>query len=222
MRLPGTIEERLDVIRKERRWLLKDIDIAVLEDDGIRVDCSLAGVTTCIQLRLEPNDIQFLRGPKCADFALLLDRGGDAFEAHVLELKKSVGEKEWLHVQEQLEWAVVRLLAIAGVLGIHIQAVTVYTVFCNDKLSRESAPDPAGMKIPVGTSADPQRAAAARRWAEARRSWEQGRVHLKAFARDIEHRRIPADSTGIAAVTCCPHPVPADHATTWRFDPAHP
>lgn len=221
MRLPGTIEERLQVIQAERCLLLREVEVAELEDDGIHVGCSLAGFTTCIQLRLKPNDVQFLRERVCADFALLLARGEDAFEAHVLELKKSVGEKEWLHIQEQLEWAVVRLLAIAGVLGIHIQAVTVYTVFCNDKLSRESAPDPAAMKIPVGTSADPQRAAAARRWAEARRSWEQGRIHLKTFARDIEHRRIPAD-TGIAAVTCCPHPTPADHATTWRFDPAHP
>lgn len=82
MRLPGTIEERLEVILKERRWLLKETDIAELEDDGIRVDCSLAGVTTCIKLRLEPNDIQFLRRKRCADFALLLARGGDAFEAH--------------------------------------------------------------------------------------------------------------------------------------------
>lgn len=218
MRLPGTIEERLEVILKERRWLLKETDIAELEDDGIRVDCSLAGVTTCIKLRLDPHDIKFLRGGKCADFALLLARGGDAFEAHVLEFKKSVGEKEWLYVQEQLEWAVVRLLAIAGVLGIQIQAVTLYTVFCNDKLSRESAPDPVGMKIPVGPS-DPERAAAARRWAEARRSWEQGRLHLEAFARDIEHCRIPAN-TGRASISCCPHPTPADHATTWRLDPA--
>ncbi len=219
MKLPGSIEERLTVLHPERCRLLREKDVAGLEDHGLRIDCSLAGATRAVQLRLKPQDIQLLRGSVCADFALLLERGDDVFEAHVIELKKSVGEWEWVHIREQLEWAVVRLLAIAGVLGIRLQGVTTYTVLCNDKLARESSANLAGMKIPVGAPSTTDTGANVRRWAEARRSWESGRLRMEAFARSVEHRRIVTGEAGSAAVTCRLRATAAADETTWTFEP---
>ncbi|XYH99099.1 hypothetical protein ACMHYB_04840 [Sorangium sp. So ce1128] len=219
MRLPGTIEERLDLIRVERRRLLHAQDVAALEDAGVHVACSLAGATSCIQLRLEPQDVQFLREGVCADFALLLSRGDDVFEAHIVELKKTVGDKDWAHVQKQLEWAIVRLMAIAGVLGIRIDGVTVYTAFCNDKLARERSPNLVNMKIPVGPPDTSASDASARRWAEARLSWERGKLRMEVVGRDVEHRRIPANEAGRAWVACRPRSLPSEHETNWIFEP---
>ncbi|WP_438007916.1 hypothetical protein WME89_03880 [Sorangium sp. So ce321] len=219
MRLPGTIEERLDLIRVERRRLLHGQDVAALEDAGVHVECSLDGATSCIQLRLEPQDVQFLREGVCADFALLLSRGDDVFEAHIVELKKTIGDKDWAHVQKQLEWAIVRLMAIAGVLGIQIDRVTVYTAFCNDKLARERSPNLVNMKIPVGPPDTSASDASARRWAEARLSWERGKLRMEVVGRDVEHRRIPANEAGRAWVACRSRSLPSEHETNWIFEP---
>ncbi|WP_437997281.1 hypothetical protein WMF26_41630 [Sorangium sp. So ce185] len=222
MRLPGTIEERLAVIRAGRWKLLRATEIAELEDEGVRVSCSLAGAASCVELRLIPDDVQFLRETTCADFALLLARGDDAFEAHIVELKRSVGTNTWEHVQKQLEWAAVRLLAIAGVVGIRIDGVVAYTAFCNDKLARESSTNPASMKIPLGPSGILASDANVRRRAEARRSWERGSIWMKALGRDVEHRRIRANEVGTTAaghVACRPRSSPAEGDTTWLFEP---
>ncbi|WP_437936169.1 hypothetical protein [Sorangium sp. So ce341] len=222
MRLPGTIEERLAVIRADRWRLLRATEIAELEDEGVRVSCSLAGAAPCIELRLLPDDVQFLRERACADFALLLARGGDAFEAHIVELKRSVGKDTWEHVQKQLEWAAVRLLAIAGVVGIRIHGVVAYTAFCNDKLARETSTNPAGMKIPLGPSDASE--AKGHRWAEARRSWERGSIWMKELGRHVEHRRIQTNEVvpavaGRAAVACRPRSSPGADDTAWLLEP---
>jgi hypothetical protein len=220
MRLPGTLAERLEVICPNRRRLLRETEIATLEDAGLRVDCALDGAAACILLRLKERDVQFLRELVCADFALLLDRGEDAFEAHVVELKKSVDPKTWGHLQEQLQWAVVRLLAIAGVLGVRIDAVTVYTAFRRDRLAKELSPNPAAMKIPVAPAHPRAGDAGALRWAEARRSWERGRVRMEVFGAEVEHRRIQANEAGRAAVTCRLRSSPGDDGTRWFFEAA--
>ncbi|KYG07634.1 hypothetical protein BE21_28330 [Sorangium cellulosum] len=220
MRLPGTVEERLGLIRVERRRLLHALDVAALEDAGVHVECSLAGATSCIQLRLEPQDVQFLREGACADFALLLCRGDDVFEAHIVELKRTVGDKDWVHVQKQLEWGVVRLLAIAGVLGIRIDGVTVYTAFCHDKLARERSPNLVNMKIPVGPPDASASDASVRRWAEARLAWERGRIRMEVVGKEVEHRRLPANEAGRASVACRTRSLPGEHETRWVFEPA--
>ena len=219
MKLPGSIEERLDVFRPERRRLLRETDVADLEDAGLRVECALAGATWGIELRMRPQDIQLLRKDVCADFALLLARGDDAFEAHVIELKKSVGEREWIHIREQLQWAVVRLLAVAGILGARIEGVTVYTAFSNDKLARETSPNLVGMKIPVGPPPTTEDDATVRRFAEARRSWESGRFRMEVLGSDVEHRRIQTNEAGRAAVACRARPGAREAEARWVFEP---
>ncbi len=194
MKLPGSLENRLGVLSPARYRLHSGHERILMEDAGIRVECSLEGTTQCIHLRLKPDDIQFLREGKCADFALLLARDNDEFEAHIVEHKRAIGKDEWERVQKQLEWALVRLLAIAGVVGIRIEGVVVYTVFCNDKLSREGSSNPAIMKVPVGE--------AATRWTHARRSWERAKVHLEVFDRDVDHFKIQTAANGLAAVVC--------------------
>ncbi|WP_437277008.1 hypothetical protein WME90_38045 [Sorangium sp. So ce375] len=223
MRLPGTIEERLKVIRGGRWKLLHATDVAELEDEGVRVSCALAGAASCIELRLMPGDVQLLRESACADFALLLARGDDAFEAHIIELKRSVGKDTWEHVQKQLEWAAVRLLAIAGVLGVRIRGVVAYTAFCSDKLARESSTNPAIMKTSLGPSDASE--SNVRRWAEARRSWERGSIWMQELRRHIEHRQIRTHEVGPAAaghatVTCRPRSAPGEDDTSWLFEPA--
>ncbi|AUX47142.1 uncharacterized protein SOCE26_086540 [Sorangium cellulosum] len=220
MRLPGSIEERLEKLVKADRWrLLRETDVAGLEDDAVRVDCALAGATSCIQLSLRPQDVQFLQKDVCADFALLLARGDDVFEAHIVELKRSVKERNWAHIQEQLEWAAVRLVAVAGVLDIRLHGVVAYTAFCNDKLAREGSTNPAAMKIPLGPSDPGASEASAHRWADARRSWERDHIRMATFDRDVEHRRIRADESGRATVLCRTRSSPGESDTRWRFEP---
>jgi hypothetical protein len=214
MRLPGTLDQRLRVMHAARWELLRETETAVLEDEGVRVACALDGATACVRLRLLPNDVQFLRGAKCADFALLLARGDDVFEAHVVELKGSVGEDDWARIQGQHTWATVRLLAIAGVLGVRIGEVTTYTAFIKDRLSREGSQNPVVMKIPV----DPKVEGKARQRAEARRTWESGRLHMDAFGEDVEHRRIRTGEDGRADVACRPRSSPGEDETRWIFE----
>jgi hypothetical protein len=215
MRLPGTLDERLHVMLPDRWELLGETDTARLEDEGIRVDCWLAGTTACVRLRLMPTDVQFLRGAKCADFALLLARGDDVFEAHVVELKGSVDEKDWARIQGQHEWATVRLLAIAGVLDIRIRGVTVYTAFRGDRLSREGSPNPAAMKIPLDATTE----AKDRKRVEARRSWESGRIRMEVFQEVVEHLRIRTNDDGFANVGCRSRSSPSEGETMWFFEP---
>jgi hypothetical protein len=205
VKLPGLLGERLRVLHAERARLHGASETAVLEDADVRVECDLAGSTMCVRLRLVPEDIQFLRNGHCADFALLLARGGDAFEAHVVELTRTAAREKWDTVRQQHEWAIVRLLAIAGVLGIEIEGVVAYTAYNRDKLTR----DPALLKVPV----DPENT---RRWAEARRTWESGRLRMDVLGRDVEHRRLPAREDGPAVVACRRRASPGD--TVWVLE----
>lgn len=147
--------------------------------------------------------IKILRRQKCADFALLLARDGDEYEAHVYELTKTIARQKWDTVREQLECAVVHVLAVAGILGIELRGVVTYTVYNQNKL----ALDPALLKAPV----DPNTSESARVWMKARLSWERGHIWMAVLGRDVEHRRIEAS----AAIACRPRPSPGD--TRWIF-----
>ena len=208
MRLPGSIEERLRVLTTERARLLLATEIAVLDDDEVRVECNLAGLTSCIWLDLPEQGIKILRLQGCADFALLLAQDGEGFEAHVYELTRTVARQKWDTAKKQLEGAVLNVLAIAGILGIEIRGVVTYTAFNQDRLSRESSPSLTLLK----QSIDPTAIENARRGAEARRSWERGHIWMDVLGRDVEHRRIEAP----AAVECRPRASSGD--TLWIFE----
>ena len=98
--------------------------------------------------------------------------------------------------------------------------MTAYTVFCNDKLARESSPNLVGMKIPVGSSDGSANEANIRRWTEARLSWERGRIHMEVIRRDVEHRPIHANEAGRAAAACRLRSSADEHETKWFFEPA--
>ena len=112
-------------------------------------------------------------------------------------------------MRKQHEWAIVRLLAIAGLLGIEIEGVVVYSAYNQDKFSR----DPALLKAPV----DPENTL---RWAEARRSWEQPHLRMEVLGREVEHRRIAAGEEGAAVVECRRREAPGD--TVWVFATSRP
>jgi len=215
MRLPGSIAQRLDVINRGTGQLLGATEVTELEDEGVAIQCRLEGTAPCIRLCLPKQGIKMLRGQKCADFALLLERAEDVFEAHILEFTTTVSLKKWDTVREQLEWATLHVLAAAGILGIRIQGVVFYTVHHREDLSREGSRNPAVMKIPVS----PRSEADAIRWAEARRSWESGRVSTANFGVDVEHLRIHAGEDGRTAVTCRPRSSSGEDDTLWVFEP---
>jgi hypothetical protein len=194
------------------RWLV-ETDSDTLSDAGIHIEVKLDGVSSCIRFRLEPEDIQCFHKDfrVCADFAILVSRGDDEFEAHILEHKKTVKVDEFIHVQAQLEGAMVRLLAIAGILGIRIRAVTTYTAFCNDKISREASPEMTTMKIPVGPN-DYHRA-------QARRSWEHGTLQMKRFGSEVRHVKVQVNENGRAIIACHPHAAHDASDAQWQFRP---
>jgi hypothetical protein len=60
----------------------------------------------------------------------------------------------------------------------------------------------------------------ARRWAEARRTWELPHIRMDTLGREVEHRRITAGEEGAAVVVCRRRDVPGD--TVWVFEGGAP
>ena len=178
--------------------------MAVLADEGVCVECHLDGVPSCVCIDLPEQGIKILRDQTCADYALLLPHDANGFEAHVFELTETVSLRKWHHVKQQLESAVLHVLAIAGILGIEIHGVVAYTAYNDEKLSRGGSTDPSVVRDT--------------RWAEARRSWEGARLPMNVFARDVEHRRVPRSGDAPAMLRSRRRAGPGD--TEWIFEEA--
>jgi hypothetical protein len=213
VKLAGTLAERVDrTLLAERAALVLGPANVRLEDEGVCLVLRVDDGARVLRVDLPEQGIKLLRGQKSADFALLIARGeGEVFDAHVIELKATVSAKAWDTVREQLEWGVVHALAIAGILGVEIAGVSTYTAFHQDKLTEERTPDPITLKLPVG----PHATGDARRWAEARRSWREGRLRMELLGREIEHRPLACVEGRASAVECQAREAEAE--TAWLF-----
>lgn len=129
-----------------------------------------------------------------ADGAFFVVTDPGAAEAHVIECKRTVTQDAWSKAKRQMRSTLLRLRALAGVLGVELRSVVCYTAFCEDELSPESMPEPAELKVPLGDE-EPQTPEAALDLDAVRRQfdWEEAFVHLPDISGSITHRKLPLD-----------------------------
>lgn len=118
---------------------------------------------------------------KSADGIVLARTPQGQWQAHIVECKKTIKEKSWAGVRAQLHGSRLRLDAIAGVLGIEIERVVLYTAFREDRIGLGS-PDPILDAVPIGgrEPGEPARARAA---------WRASTVFIPGEG-PLSHRRL--------------------------------
>jgi hypothetical protein len=157
------------------------------------VPCPLPEQCICIQWRLDTGLFRFLQGEKNADGPLLLGYPDGRYEAHIIECKATVGHRNWSEIVEQMRWTLLKLLAIAGVLGIRIDRVVFGTAYRNDKLSRHE--NPVATKPTISTRDDQTPKERERREIQSGQiAWERGELRLPGFVHPFRHVRIELDS----------------------------
>jgi hypothetical protein len=145
-----------------------------------------------VQWWLQTGDLRPIGSEKNADGAMLVVRPDGVLEAHVMECKQTITPSKWREALEQLEWTVIRLLAIAGALHERVGRVVLYTAYRNDKLSLDESADAELFKLPLGEEEN----------SSARRdlSWMRSEVELPGWASRFEHVKVLKDERGHAAV----------------------
>jgi hypothetical protein len=168
-----------------------------------RVECALPDGSRCVRWTLGTGKFQFLQEEKNADGALLLWRDDSsvdgAFEAHIVECKKTVDQTKWGEVLEQMRWTLARLLAISGTLGVPLTGARFYTAYRFDKLSSDSSRNPLLPRIPIGGRSRPgDELSRARRL---QLDWESDDVAMDGFEGRFQHRKVKLDeASGAGAV----------------------
>lgn len=75
---------------------------------------------------------------KAADGIVLARTPEGRWQAHIVECKRTIGTGTWAQAQQQLGGSRIRLDALAGVLGVQIDQVCLYTAFRREKLGVQS------------------------------------------------------------------------------------
>lgn len=218
MRASGTLEERLrahvqptialkngevrfyEIVEPPSKAIVEEREAA----GEARVECDLPPGTRCVRWNLGTGKFQFLKEERNADGALLLFRDDGskdgAFEAHILECKRTVDQKKWSDVLQQMRWTLARLLAVCGTLGIPVVRACLYTAFRRDSLSSNSSRNPALPRIPIGGARLDDEIELS--WARLQQlAWEDDEVALAGFEGRFPHRKVKLDeASGAGAV----------------------
>ena len=198
MKLAGDLEQRL------RAAIHRTLFRAVRAPDGVRIeetesdgraDVQLTPPegALCIEWKIQSKIFGFLKDTNNADGAFFLVAGDGTVEAHIVECKRTVTQDAWSHAKRQMRSTLLRLRALAGVLGVDIAKVVCYTAHCDDQLEPDSVPEPAEGKISLGD--DPPAPEDAEDLETVRRQfdWDGDVVHLPDFASPIPHRKLPLE-----------------------------
>jgi trans-aconitate methyltransferase len=158
------------------------------------VDCALPPETVGIQWHIEnPKLFPFFKQQLAADGSLMVQRPDGTWEAHILECKATVNQDAWAKALRQMRWSLMRLRALAGVLGVQFSRVVLYTAFRKDEMRK----DPVLLKLPLGDwqpANDEQ--AEAEDALQRQREWprdDTGRVRLDGFEELFSHRKVRLD-----------------------------
>jgi hypothetical protein len=196
MKLQGDLQRRLrTAIQKNlyRTVLGPDVlRVREMERDGrAEVLLSPPGDSLCVEWKIQSKIFGFLTDARIADGAFFVLAGDDTVEAHIIECKRTVTQDAWSNAKQQMRSTLLRLRALAGVLGVEITRAVCYTAFCEDELSPDSLPEPAELKIPVGDE-DPATPMDAIDLEVVRRQfdWEHASVHLPDLATPMPHRKL--------------------------------
>jgi hypothetical protein len=194
----GTFEERLDAWIGAERYehVAAPGCVRIVErapEGKAEVECPVPEGCTWIQWRLD-GLFKFLKEDNNADGLLLLCRQDGRYEAHVIECKRTVRPDRWHKIQRQFRWHLGKLLAIAGVLGIQFERVTLGTAYQRDQLSEDESPNPTrGRPTLEGEGDDATTITDGRRYQLA---WMNDQVRLPGFAHPFSHVKIRLDAQG--------------------------
>ncbi len=200
----STLEPRLhrlltDCLQKNLYEVRTDRAIVEESEKGseARVECVLPPDTIGIQWHIESKDLfPFFKQRLAADGSLMLQRSDGAWEAHILECKVTINQDAWSKAMLQMRWSLMRLRALAGVLGVRFQHVVLYTAFRKDEMLK----DPVLLKVPVGDWQPPNaEQAEAVDALKRQRDWPQGetgKIHLEGFDERFIHRKVKLDRQG--------------------------
>jgi hypothetical protein len=201
MKRADELRERLETLfvstRKGPRWTFVDgpgeVVVREKEKKGFAaVGCRFPAGFRVIDWHHELGDFSPIASDKNADGAMLVVRPDGALEAHVMECKETVNASEWKRALEQLEWTLIRLLAIAGALHERVERVVLYTAYRRDALSLDESPDAELFKLPL----DDGENEIVRR----DRSWMLSEVSLRGWASPFPHEKVQKDEQGHASI----------------------
>jgi hypothetical protein len=162
-------------------------------EGAARITCRFPAGFLAIRWLLRTGDLRPIGSEKNADGAILIVCPDGTLEAHVMECKHTISASKWREAVEQIEWTVIRLLAIAGALHERVSRVVVYTAYRNDNLSLDEAADPVPFALPLdGPSVDP----IVRRDLE----WMGSDITLRGWASRFPHVKVRKDDHGHATV----------------------
>lgn len=160
------------------------------KDGRAKIHCRFPQGFRVISWMHEPGDFKPIASDKNADGPMLVVRPDGMLEAHVMECKQTVSASEWRKALQQLEWTVLRLLAIAGALHERVQRVVLYTAFRKDELSFDGSPDAVLFDLPLG---DEENTIARRD-----RSWMSNDISLPGWSSPFHHEKVQKDGQGHA------------------------
>lgn len=158
MKLKGDLWQRLRVAINPERFSLafapKAIVLTEKKAKG-RAEILLApGIgMLCIAWDIEANIFGFLGDEKNADGAFFVLGNGDDVEAHIVECKRTINTGVWRKSKKQMRATLLRLRALAGVLGLTITRVVCYLAFHKDEEGDITSADPAVFRLPIGACA---------------------------------------------------------------------
>ncbi len=162
------------------------------KDGYAQIACRFGEGVRAIRWRLQTGDLRPIGSEKNADGAILVVRPDGALEAHVMECKSKVDSNTWRKALMQLEWTLIRLLAIAGALHERVERVVLYTVYRTDALSVDESADPELFRAPLE---DEDNTIVARHL-----SWTKPEVALPGWSSRFPHVKVQKTDEGHAAV----------------------
>lgn len=192
MGLDPQVEQHLDSIQRNLYTILDGSEVLIedLSEQGeARVTCALPQGAIGMNWRIEsPRPFTFLKEGKAADGALMLQLADGTFEAHIMECKRTVNQEKWKEIKQQIRCSLIRLRALAGVMGIQFNRVVCYTAYRRDMLA------PGAVKLPVGRlqsqQADQDENLEALRQ---QTDWEEPEIQLRNFPTRFLHRKVKLD-----------------------------
>ncbi|UQA56476.1 hypothetical protein [Polyangium aurulentum] len=161
-----------------------------------RIACRFGEGVRAIQWSITAGDLRPIGSEKNADGAVLLVRPDGALEAHVMECKQTIDSSTWKKALSQLEWTVIKLLAIAGALHERVERVVLYTAFRSNALAPDESADASLFELPLGV----EDSLASKREFPMRTSADETEVDLPGWASPFLLVKVRKDEHGHASV----------------------
>ena len=111
------------------------------------------------------------------------------YEAHIMECKLTVNQVTWDRAKRQMRWSLIRLRALAGVLGIQLKRVVCYTAYRFERWETGL------LKVPIGTpSPTNDEQARTIELLQQQGDWLDLDIELRTFDDRFVHRKVALNS----------------------------